>query len=177
MNYPQCISRTYGTSGRVYPSFTVHLQCTQCFLKVEDHALKPFLIVQPRCSLLSVVIDSSRGVAHYQYSLGFLIFARCGEDDSSRGVARRLRDLRESSNRRRVAWKTIAWGVALQLIIGLIIFRLPVSHRILLVAERRVLVCSTRRRAVPCFCLDHSRQVPASQAQSASFSSFRFFRS
>ena len=37
-----------------------------------------------------------------------------------------------SSNRRRIAWKTIAWGVALQLLIGLIIFRLPVSHRILL---------------------------------------------
>src|SRR5258705_166695 len=37
-----------------------------------------------------------------------------------------------SSNRRRVAWKTIAWCVALQLIIGLIIFRLPVSQRILL---------------------------------------------
>src|SRR4026208_2109621 len=37
-----------------------------------------------------------------------------------------------SSNRRRVAWKTIAWGVALQLVIGLIIFRLPVSQRVLL---------------------------------------------
>src|SRR5215207_11637394 len=50
--------------------------------------------------------------------VGFLIFA---------GIAWLL-----SSNRRRIAWKTIAWGVALQLIIGLIIFRLPVSHRILL---------------------------------------------
>ncbi len=50
--------------------------------------------------------------------LGFLVFA---------GVAWLL-----SSNRRRVAWKTIAWGVALQLAIGLIIFRLPISHRILL---------------------------------------------
>ena len=37
-----------------------------------------------------------------------------------------------SSHRRNVAWRTIAWGVALQLLIGLIIFRLPVSHRILL---------------------------------------------
>jgi CNT family concentrative nucleoside transporter len=37
-----------------------------------------------------------------------------------------------SSNRRRIAWRTIAWGVALQFIIGLIIFRLPVSQRILL---------------------------------------------
>lgn len=37
-----------------------------------------------------------------------------------------------SSNRRRVAWKTIAWGVGLQLLIGLIIFRLPVSKGVLL---------------------------------------------
>jgi len=37
-----------------------------------------------------------------------------------------------SSSRRNVAWKTIGAGVALQLLIGLIIFRLPVSHRVLL---------------------------------------------
>src|SRR6478672_12148700 len=37
-----------------------------------------------------------------------------------------------SSNRRQVAWRTIAWGIALQLLIGLIIFRLPVSHRVLI---------------------------------------------
>lgn len=49
---------------------------------------------------------------------GFVIFA---------GVAWLL-----SSNRRRIAWKTIVWGVALQLLIGLIIFRLPVTHRVLL---------------------------------------------
>jgi CNT family concentrative nucleoside transporter len=56
---------------------------------------------------------------HHAVSLaGFVVFA---------GVAWLL-----SSNRRRVAWKTIAWGVALQLIIGLIIFRLPVSQRVLL---------------------------------------------
>src|SRR4026207_2461678 len=57
---------------------------------------------------------------------GFVIFA---------GVAWLL-----SSNRRRVAWKTIAWGVALQLIIGVIIFQLPVSHRILLWLNDAVLV-------------------------------------
>ncbi|HET9710977.1 MAG TPA: Na+ dependent nucleoside transporter N-terminal domain-containing protein, partial [Pyrinomonadaceae bacterium] len=50
--------------------------------------------------------------------LGFVIFA---------GLAWLF-----SSNRRRIAWKTIAWGVALQLVIGLIIFRLPGSHRVLL---------------------------------------------
>jgi CNT family concentrative nucleoside transporter len=45
-----------------------------------------------------------------------------------------------SSNRRRVAWRTIAWGVALQLIIGLIIFRLPVSQRVLLWVNDAVVV-------------------------------------
>jgi CNT family concentrative nucleoside transporter len=56
---------------------------------------------------------------HHAVSLvGFVIFA---------GVAWLL-----SSNRRRIAWKTIAWGVALQLLIGLIIFRLPVTQRVLL---------------------------------------------
>jgi concentrative nucleoside transporter, CNT family len=50
--------------------------------------------------------------------VGFIVFA---------GIAWLL-----SSNRRKVAWRTIAWGVALQILLGLIIFRLPVSHRILL---------------------------------------------
>ena len=64
---------------------------------------------------------------HHVVSLvGFVIFA---------SVAWLL-----SSNRRRIAWKTIAWGVALQLFIGLIIFRLPVSHRILLWLNDAVLV-------------------------------------
>src|SRR4026208_2578547 len=37
-----------------------------------------------------------------------------------------------SSDRRRVAWKTVGWGIALQVVIGLIIFRLPASQRVLL---------------------------------------------
>lgn len=37
-----------------------------------------------------------------------------------------------SSDRRRIAWKTIGWGVVLQLVIGVIIFRLPGFQRILL---------------------------------------------
>src|SRR5438093_4363880 len=49
---------------------------------------------------------------------GFLAFA---------GIAWLL-----STNRRRVSWKTVAWGISLQLAIGLLIFRLPVSHRIFL---------------------------------------------
>ena len=45
-----------------------------------------------------------------------------------------------SSNRKKVSWKTIVWGVALQLLIGLIIFRLPGSHRVLLWLNNGVLV-------------------------------------
>src|SRR5215813_7425101 len=64
---------------------------------------------------------------HHVVSLvGFVIFA---------GVAWVF-----SSDRRRVAWKTIAWGVGLQLLIGLIIFRLPVSQRILLWLNDAVVV-------------------------------------
>ncbi len=45
-----------------------------------------------------------------------------------------------SSNRSKVAWRTMAWAVALQLLIGLIIFRLPVSQRILLWVNDAVVV-------------------------------------
>ena len=55
---------------------------------------------------------------HVMSAVGFLVFL---------GISWLL-----SSNRRNVAWKTIGSGVALQLVIGLIIFRLPVSHRVLL---------------------------------------------
>jgi CNT family concentrative nucleoside transporter len=44
-----------------------------------------------------------------------------------------------SRNRRQIAWRTIVWGVVLQLLIGLIIFRLPVSHRILIWLNNAVL--------------------------------------
>jgi len=37
-----------------------------------------------------------------------------------------------STSRRKVAWKTIIWGMALQFVIGLMIFRLPGSHRVFL---------------------------------------------
>jgi len=45
-----------------------------------------------------------------------------------------------SNNRTKIAWRTIAWGVALQLLFGLIIFRLPVSHRILLWLNNAVVI-------------------------------------
>lgn len=64
---------------------------------------------------------------HHAVSLaGFLVFA---------GIAWVL-----SSNRRKIAWTTIAWAVVLQLLLGLIIFRLPVSHRVLLWLNDAVLV-------------------------------------
>jgi concentrative nucleoside transporter, CNT family len=65
-------------------------------------------------------------ILHAVSLVGFLTFA---------GIAWLL-----SSDRRKVAWKTIAWGVGLQLLIGLTIFRLPVSHRILLWLNDAVLV-------------------------------------
>ena len=65
-------------------------------------------------------------IHHAVSAVGFMIFA---------GIAWLL-----SSNRRRVAWRTIVWGVGLQLVIGLVIFRLPGSHRILLWLNSAVLV-------------------------------------
>jgi concentrative nucleoside transporter, CNT family len=44
------------------------------------------------------------------------------------------------SNRQKIAWKTIAWGIVLQFIIGFIIFRLPVSQRLLLWINDAVVV-------------------------------------
>ena len=37
-----------------------------------------------------------------------------------------------SSNRKKVNWKTVSWGMGLQFMIGLLIFRLPISQRIFL---------------------------------------------
>ena len=50
--------------------------------------------------------------------MGFFVFA---------GIAWLL-----STDRRKVAWKTVAWGLSLQLAIGLLIFKLPVTHRVFL---------------------------------------------
>ena len=57
-------------------------------------------------------------IYHFVSALGFLVFA---------GIAWLF-----SSNRRKVSWKTMAWGISLQLIIGLLIFRLPFLHRVFL---------------------------------------------
>ena len=37
-----------------------------------------------------------------------------------------------SAHRRKVSWKTVAWGLGLQLVIGLLVFRLPGSQRVFL---------------------------------------------
>jgi len=37
-----------------------------------------------------------------------------------------------SAHRRKISWKTVAWGLGLQLVIGLLVFRLPGSQRIFL---------------------------------------------
>ena len=64
---------------------------------------------------------------HHAVSLaGFVVFA---------GIAWLL-----STDRRKIAWRTIAWGVALQFLIGLIIFRIPVSRRVFLWLNDAVLV-------------------------------------
>ena len=65
-------------------------------------------------------------IHHAVSAAGFVVFA---------GIAWLL-----SNNRRKIVWKTIAWGVSLQLLIGLIIFRLPASHRLFLWLNDVVLV-------------------------------------
>ncbi len=57
-------------------------------------------------------------IHHFVSAAGFLAFA---------GVAWLF-----SAARRKVQWKTVAWGMGLQLVIGLSIFQLPYSHRIFL---------------------------------------------
>jgi CNT family concentrative nucleoside transporter len=75
---------------------------------------------------------------HHAVSVaGFIVFA---------GIAWLL-----STNRRMIAWKTIAWGICLQLLIGLIIFRLPVSQRLFLWLNDAVLVLLNASRSGSAF--------------------------
>jgi concentrative nucleoside transporter, CNT family len=64
---------------------------------------------------------------------GFIVFA---------GIAWLL-----STDRRKISWKTIAWGVSLQFLFALIIFRLPASHRVFLVFNDAVLVLLNASKA------------------------------
>src|SRR5215468_12698167 len=71
--------------------------------------------------------------------LGFMVFL---------GIAWLL-----SNNRKKVAWRTIAWGIALQLLIGLIIFRLPVSQRMLIWLNDAVVVLLNASKSGSAFLL------------------------
>jgi CNT family concentrative nucleoside transporter len=56
-----------------------------------------------------------------------------------------------SSNRRKVSWKTIGAGLALQLILGLLIFRFPGSHRLFLWMNDAVLALLNASKAGTAF--------------------------
>lgn len=72
-------------------------------------------------------------IYHFISAAGFLTFA---------GIAWVL-----STDRRKVAWKTVAWGLSLQLAIGLLIFKLPVTHRIFLWLNDAVLALLNASKA------------------------------
>jgi len=76
-------------------------------------------------------------IYHFVSALGFLVFA---------GVAWLL-----STDRKRIAWKTIAWGVSLQIVIGLLIFQFPGTHRIFLVLNDAVLALLDASKAGTAF--------------------------
>ena len=44
-----------------------------------------------------------------------------------------------SENRRAISWRTVAWGLGLQLLIGLLVFRLPGSRRLFVGLNEAVL--------------------------------------
>jgi concentrative nucleoside transporter, CNT family len=74
---------------------------------------------------------------HFISAVGFLVFA---------GIAWLFSD-----NRRKVAWKTMAWGMSLQLLIGLLIFRLPLLHRVFLWLNDGVLALLNASKAGTAF--------------------------
>jgi len=76
-------------------------------------------------------------IYHFVSALGFLVFA---------GVAFLL-----STDRKKIAWKTIAWGVSLQLVIGLLIFQFPGTHRVFLVLNDAVLALLDASKAGTAF--------------------------
>jgi concentrative nucleoside transporter, CNT family len=72
-------------------------------------------------------------IYHLISALGFVVFA---------GIAWLL-----SSHRRKIAWRTIAWGISLQLIIGVLIFRVPATHRVFLWMNDAVLALLNASRS------------------------------
>lgn len=65
-----------------------------------------------------------------------------------------------SSNRKRVSWKTVGWGLGLQLVIGLLVFRLPGSQRIFVWANDAVLALIDASRAGTTFLLGPLAATP-----------------
>ena len=76
-------------------------------------------------------------IHHLVSAGGFLVFA---------GLAWLL-----STDRRKIAWKTIAWGVSLQVVIGLLIFQFPGTHRVFLVLNNAVLALLDASKAGTAF--------------------------
>ncbi len=65
-----------------------------------------------------------------------------------------------SDNRRRVNWKTVAWGVGLQLAFGLLVFRLPVTSRIFLWINDAVIALLDATRSGTSFLLGPLAATP-----------------
>ena len=58
-----------------------------------------------------------------------------------------------SSNRRRINWRTIGWGLLLQLVIGLLVFRLPLSRQIFVKVNDAVMALLEASKAGTSFLL------------------------
>lgn len=76
-------------------------------------------------------------IHHLVSAVGYLVFA---------GVAWLL-----SANRRKVSWRTVLWGLSLQLVIGLLIFRLRDLHGVFLVLNDAVLALLNASKAGTAF--------------------------
>lgn len=68
-----------------------------------------------------------------------------------------------SANRRRVQWKTVAWGMGMQLLIGLLVFRLPFSRRIFVSLNDGVMALLEASKAGSTFLLGPLAASPGEQ--------------
>ena len=88
-------------------------------------------------------------VHHFVSALGFITFA---------SIAWAL-----STDRRRVPWKTLAWGVGLQLLIGLLVFRVPISRTVFIWLNDVVMALLTASRSGTTFLLGPLAAAPGEQ--------------
>ena len=72
-----------------------------------------------------------------------------------------------SSNRRAIAWRTVLWGLGLQLVIGLIVFRLPGSRQLFLGLNAAVLALLDSSKSGTRFLLGPLAANPGSRDRSA----------